>query len=179
MDFISNLSEGGIIFPLVHLLFTIVYSFIPKRVIFHKCETHVIRDDSETYEKNKLSFLTDYDRSNPITSKEATLAHLDLMESQETADEELENLKDRRVSLLQQTVFASIQKYGQNRSLKQRVKRIFGQKEDIEVQGKEARGKVFNKFFQKAALKRKETMGIKSKMVSALNKIADLKGNNQ
>ena len=39
------------------------------------------RDDSETYFRNKSKFLNDYDRSNPVTSKEAVLRHLESLEN--------------------------------------------------------------------------------------------------
>ena len=39
------------------------------------------RDDSETYFRNKSKFLNDYDRSNPVTSKEAVLRHLETLEN--------------------------------------------------------------------------------------------------
>lgn len=139
------------------MIITIGYYIIPKDIILHKCENTISRDDNETYTKNRFKFLTDYDRTNPLTSKEATLKYLEELEKYEENQEKIDEIKDQKSKLQISSLFASIQNYGKNRSLEQRVNRIYGN--DLDVNASKATANVLNKFFNRAkTLKSQSTL---------------------
>jgi hypothetical protein len=111
--FVNTLSEGENIFPQIALWVSLVYLIIPFRYFFRKCEGNISRDDEETFSKNKVKFLTDYPRSNPVTCKEATLAHLTLLEEQEKSLDRLQELKQQKLMILKGGDFGNLVKYAE------------------------------------------------------------------
>jgi hypothetical protein len=152
--FINALSEGRNQACLPIVIVCVCYFLIPKDFIMHKCETTISRDDSETYSNNRIKFLIDYDRSNPLTAKEATLNHLDKMETQEKDETKLQKIRDMRAKMQMSSVFGSLEDYGKKRSLEQRVNRIFGN--DMDTKAAQARANILSTFFNKASLLRSE-----------------------
>jgi hypothetical protein len=55
--------------------------------------------------------MDDYDRSNPVTSKEATLQHLDALSANEKSEDKLAKLKIQRLLVEQGGDFGSLKKY--------------------------------------------------------------------
>ena len=53
-----------------------LYIILPIRSLLEKCSEDTERDDSKRYKDVKLMFPSDYDRQNPVTEKEATVAYL-------------------------------------------------------------------------------------------------------
>ena len=92
---------------------------MPVSFLFHKCEGSIIRDDNETYQKNKTKFLNDYDRSNPITSKEATLRHLLDLENEEKSEEKKIELEEQRLRILHNDNFGNLIDYADNKKMSQ------------------------------------------------------------
>ena len=109
--FISALSEGSNQFCLPVMIITIGYYIIPKDILLHRFENTISRDDSETYKKNKRNFLTDYDRTNPLTSKEVTIKYLQDCEQMEDDQEKLEEIKKEKLKLQNSSTFDSIKIY--------------------------------------------------------------------
>jgi hypothetical protein len=50
---------------------------MPIRTLLDKLANDPDRDETETYDKNKLTFPDDYDRSNPVTKDKATIKFLE------------------------------------------------------------------------------------------------------
>ena len=84
--FVSNLSDGENFLPHFALWISLLLVLFPFKTLLRRCHGDISRDDDETYNKNKAKFLNDYDRSNPITSKDATLKHLENMHSEQRYD---------------------------------------------------------------------------------------------
>ncbi|CAI2377353.1 unnamed protein product [Moneuplotes crassus] len=74
---VSQLSNGKNKLPYLALGLSVIGLFVPFRQIFQKSLSRVKRNDGETYDKNKSKFITDYDRCNPVTEKEAKLKHIE------------------------------------------------------------------------------------------------------
>ena len=70
-DVLSGSNE--ITVGLIAFIGTLIYFFLPIRYCINKCRKEVWRHDEMTYEKNFEFFLTDYNRSNPMTEKEANI----------------------------------------------------------------------------------------------------------
>ena len=146
--FVNSLSNGQNQLCLPIMIVSIIYWLTPKEYLLHKCQTSIKRDDAETFTKSKYQFLTDYDRSNPLTSKEATLRYLHELELREDNKDESDKIRDRIRKLRITSIFDSLQNYGQQRSLEQRVQRIFGVSKENNTT--KVRSELVSKFFMKA-----------------------------
>ena len=147
--FITKLSEAANYICIPIMIFWIIYYIVPKDVFLQKCENKVKRDDDETYSKNKLQFILDYDRSNPLTVKEATLKHLDELAKMENDEDKLSNIKTKRLEFEDKTLFDNLTEYSENHSLDQRVKRIYGHGYE-KVEANKENDDVFNYFIERA-----------------------------
>ena len=101
-------------YPQIALWVSIIYLIIPFRYFFRSCEGNISRDDGETYTKKRIEFLTDYGRSNPVTSKEATLEHLTLLEKQEKSEEERTKLHEQFLQVKKGGNFSGLLQYAQS-----------------------------------------------------------------
>ena len=145
--FITKLSEAANYICLPIMIFSILYYIVPKDIFLRKCQKNVFRNDDETYLKNKHKFIIDYDRSNPLTLKEATLAHLDELEKMEKDQEELNKIEEKRRNLQDKTIFDNLKDYGQKQSLEQRVNKTYGN--ETSPNDESDRAKVANKYLKK------------------------------
>lgn len=76
--FLERLMEGGNIPGLLTFIFGFLAIALPFRICLNKfCSGSVFRHAEITYEKHKNYFFSDYDRENPMTSDDATLAYLE------------------------------------------------------------------------------------------------------
>ena len=117
--FINSLSDSKNQLPQIILWISVASWLLPVSYLFRKCEGSIIRDDNETYQNNKTKFLNDYDRSNPITTKEATLKHLQDLEDLENSDDKKMELEQQRLQILQNDNFGNLIKYADNKKLSQ------------------------------------------------------------
>lgn len=90
----------------------------------------------------------DYDRSNPLTSKEATLEYLTELEKVEKDEFKLLKIKEAINKLLLTNLFSFIESYGHAKSLEERVERLFGSSGDPNTA--KARMNIMSNFFGKA-----------------------------
>lgn len=86
--------------------------------------------------------MTDYDRSNPVTAKEATVKYLDYLQMNEQDAEKLKELEERRNQYSNKNVIELLAQYGQRHSLEQRVARIEGELDGVKINVKPRANKV-------------------------------------
>jgi hypothetical protein len=109
--FIDTLSGTGNLYPHVSLWIAVFFFLLPIKPCIRRFEGDVDRDDDETYTKNKRVFMDDYDRSNPVTSKEATLQHLDALAATERSEDKLAKLKIQRLLVVKGGDYGSMKTY--------------------------------------------------------------------
>jgi hypothetical protein len=117
-DVLSGSNE--IIVGLIAFIGTLVYFFLPIRYFINKCRKEVWRHDDMTYEKNFEYFLTDYNRSNPMSEKQANIAFIEkLKESGKLKEEQYQ----QHFNYYQQgSRFSGVMQYGaQFNNLQNRV----------------------------------------------------------
>ena len=108
--FSDILSEGEAVIGLVAWIFTIIYLLLPVRVILQKCRSEVFRHDDMTHEKHKVTFLSDYDRSNPMTEKEANIKFIEEMAAAGEMDKD--QVEQRKQYYAQGGRYGGIMHYG-------------------------------------------------------------------
>jgi hypothetical protein len=72
----------------------------------------------------------DYDRSNPVTSKEATINYLNALKENEKSAEKLAELQAKAESIELKSLFNCFENYGKTRGLDQRVRSNYNFSED-------------------------------------------------
>lgn len=95
---------------LAAFLLTLAYLFLPIRYCINKCASQVWRHDEMTYEKHCSTFLTDYNRSNPMTQKEANLKYLEKMSEAGELDKQMYDQQRQYYSQLGR--FGGVMHYG-------------------------------------------------------------------
>ena len=124
--FMAELSNGQISIALFLFLSILGYLFIPVTYIIHKLFSKKIeRDDSIEYKTHSLTFITDYDRANPMSSKDANLKFMERMEEAGKLDKQ--QAARQRMAISQGGRFGGIMSYGQmNRGMQSRAASNFG-----------------------------------------------------
>ena len=75
--FTNIMSNGTNFVGLIAFILSIWFILVPVRMILAKWTPDVFRRDEMTYERHSMTFLTDYNRANPMTSKEAYMEYYD------------------------------------------------------------------------------------------------------
>ena len=86
--FSDILSEGQNKFGLYPFLITLGYIFLPVRTCLGCLTNYNVFKKDETHDSLRHTFLTDYDRINPITKKEAELENLERLKEKNVLTEE-------------------------------------------------------------------------------------------
>ncbi|CAI2378713.1 unnamed protein product [Moneuplotes crassus] len=82
--FSTVLSEGKGWIGLAAFVLTLLYMILPFRQILNYLKKDIHRNDNYEYKEERIEFLTDYGRSNPITSKAANIYHQRLCDAMTT-----------------------------------------------------------------------------------------------
>ncbi|CAI2383775.1 unnamed protein product [Moneuplotes crassus] len=132
--FVQELAEGENKFVMPIVVLAMMYYLLPVDLLLSKCENDISRDDNETYLKNKLKFLTDYDRSNPVTSQEATKRYQEMQSpSKFSSQEETKSPHKETGPEASTDVLELLALYGMNTSGPSKVNRIEGEIEGFKV----------------------------------------------
>ena len=73
--FTNIMSDGKNFVGLIAFILCICFILVPVRMIIAKWTSEVFRRDEMTYERHSITFLTDYDRANPMTTREAHIKY--------------------------------------------------------------------------------------------------------
>lgn len=112
--FSNELSGGRSYVGLAAIVLTIIYLFLPIRSVINKCTRGVFRSDSKEYKNHYFTFLTDYNRANPMSQKEANLDFLSKMANDGKLDKD--EVEKRMKAFMQGGKFGGVMTYGQNSS---------------------------------------------------------------
>jgi len=124
--FSDILSGGKAPIGLAAFLITLIYMLIPVRYCINKLGSEANRYDNMTYEKHSITFITDYDRSNPMTEKDANIKFLEKMK--EAGELDKEQYQQQLNYYNQGGRFNGVMNYGQqNNSLQGRVYNTYQQ----------------------------------------------------
>ncbi|CAI2378726.1 unnamed protein product [Moneuplotes crassus] len=77
------------------LWFMIAYVFLPVRLLLNLFTDYIEKDDTTTYEQRRTTFITDYDRSNPMTANEAKREFLIELKNQRMNKKDPEEIKQK------------------------------------------------------------------------------------
>jgi hypothetical protein len=113
------LSEQENTIGLIAFLCTLIYLFLPVRYIINRCTKDVWRYDDMTYEKHSITFFDDYNRSNPMSEKEANLAYIEKMK--ESGELDKQQYEAKKNQLNQGGRYGGVMNYGQQASLQARA----------------------------------------------------------
>ena len=101
--------------PLIPLIIVVIWLLIPIRQIIRCCNKSVARssEEKDLYETQRFNFFSDYDRQNPITSKEAISSFLkEKAERTDLEEGEAQEIQEQLNQIKQTTQFQGIANYG-------------------------------------------------------------------
>lgn len=108
--FKEELAEGESTLAIVILILVIIYLLLPITAFIHKFSREVFRHDTMEYRKHSITFLSDYDRANPMSSKEANEKYLEKIAEAGTLDKE--QAEKQKQAFAQGGRFGGIMNYG-------------------------------------------------------------------
>ena len=76
----------------ISILTAIAYIIMPVRTLLDRCQSEPARKDDMTYENYKFTFVHDYDRTNPVTKKDAQKEYLEKLKEEAGTKEEKEQI---------------------------------------------------------------------------------------
>eukprot|EP00343_Euplotes_focardii_P012507 CAMPEP_0205833638 /NCGR_PEP_ID=MMETSP0206-20130828/50137_1 /ASSEMBLY_ACC=CAM_ASM_000279 /TAXON_ID=36767 /ORGANISM="Euplotes focardii, Strain TN1" /LENGTH=358 /DNA_ID=CAMNT_0053140199 /DNA_START=1886 /DNA_END=2962 /DNA_ORIENTATION=- len=114
LAFSDILTEGDTPVGWVAFILSLLFMFIPVKTIVDKCSKDAYKFDEMTYEKHSITFISDYNRANPMSEKECNIQFLEKMKEAGELDKDQ---YQQQVNMFNQGGrFGGVVNYGQQAS---------------------------------------------------------------